>query len=467
MKNILILGAGVSGLTAGWRFSTNGFNVNIIEKSKSIGGHCGTFEYKGFYLDYGPHKFYSQINGIMPFYKNLLGEDCLIVKKKNSLRLFGKYFSFPPKPLQLLRGIGIFRVVKISFSFSWSFLKSMFTKKIRSYEDYFIRGFGKQFYNLIFRDLAYKMWGDPKMLSEELGRKRVPVPNIFSFVYNAIFGAKNRPDVSAEYFYYPKKGYNVICEKFEEIIKNNRGKIYLDSLPKKIIVKENKITGIEYEKDKKNYKIKTDYLVSSIPLTDLINILYPKVPKEIIEAVDKLKFRALILLYVFANKDKIIEDNWYFYPEKEFIFNRIAELGSFSPYTIPKGKACITVEMTCDKDDPFFNLEDEEIFNRAIKDLEKAGIIKREEVSDYLIKKAKRVYPIYDLDFRKNLDIVLKYLFKIDNLITIGRQGLFNYNNADHCIDMAIKSSDFVINKKPRQEWWWLLKYFDNYRIVD
>ncbi|MAG52721.1 MAG: hypothetical protein CMH62_02045, partial [Nanoarchaeota archaeon] len=323
-----------------------------------------------------------------------------------------------------------------------------------------------KFYNLVFRDLAHKLWGDPKTLSEELGRRRVPVPNIFSLVSNMISGTKNRPDVSAKYFYYPKKGYGFICDKFMEVIEGKKGKILNNSTPSKVNIKDNKVVSVEY-KDKRNTTVKTDYLVSSIPLIDLINLLSPKAPEYVVEAAEKLRFRSLTLLYVFADKDRIIKDNWYFYPEKEFIFNRVCELNSFSPYTIPKGKACITVEVTSDKNDPFFKLEDEKVFERVIIDLEKAGVIKKEEVKDYIVRRAGRVYPVYDLDFRKNLDIILKYLFKIENLLTIGRQGLFNYNNADHCIDMSIKSADFIINKKPREEWWKLLDYFDNYKIVD
>ena len=32
MKNVIILGAGVTGLSSGWKLSEKGFNVTIIEK---------------------------------------------------------------------------------------------------------------------------------------------------------------------------------------------------------------------------------------------------------------------------------------------------------------------------------------------------------------------------------------------------------------------------------------------------
>ena len=75
----------------------------------------------------------------------------------------------------------------------------------------------------------------------------------------------------------------------------------------------------------------------------------------------------------------------------------------------------------------------------------KTGLVKEEEVKEYLIKKAERVYPILDLEYRKNLKKVLSYTDKIKNLTLLGRQGLFNYNNMDHCIDMSKRIASVIL----------------------
>ncbi len=66
MKKVVVLGGGVGGLSVAWMLARTGqFHVTVIEKESSIGGMCGTFKYKDFYLDYGAHKIYSVIPGIM------------------------------------------------------------------------------------------------------------------------------------------------------------------------------------------------------------------------------------------------------------------------------------------------------------------------------------------------------------------------------------------------------------------
>jgi hypothetical protein len=107
----------------------------------------------------------------------------LKVNKKNSLHLLGKNFDFPVRIPQVVFGINPIKSVKLGLGYGVSLTKSILKKPVnKTYEEYFISGFGKPAYNLLFRDMAFKLWGDPKTLSEELGRKRVPVPNVLEML---------------------------------------------------------------------------------------------------------------------------------------------------------------------------------------------------------------------------------------------------------------------------------------------
>jgi len=57
---IVILGAGITGLTAGWALSkSKGGNVVILEKSDLIGGLATTFTRNGFSFDLGSHRLHD------------------------------------------------------------------------------------------------------------------------------------------------------------------------------------------------------------------------------------------------------------------------------------------------------------------------------------------------------------------------------------------------------------------------
>lgn len=62
IKNVLIVGAGVSGLSIGPLLSNKGINVTIYEKMNKVGGRTASSVFRNHILDNGFH--------IMPFYKN-------------------------------------------------------------------------------------------------------------------------------------------------------------------------------------------------------------------------------------------------------------------------------------------------------------------------------------------------------------------------------------------------------------
>ncbi|MFA6088452.1 MAG: FAD-dependent oxidoreductase, partial [Candidatus Woesearchaeota archaeon] len=215
-KEFIILGAGITGLSTAVELDKKGEKSIIIEKDKEVGGLCKSFHQNGCTLDLGPHKLYSQLPGIMEYFKDVLKDDCLTVKKTNSIFLLDKKINFPINISNLISCVSPKTVItgtKAGFSFAGQTAKAVLAKnKIHTYEDWFINGFGKAGYNLVFRDYAWKVWGDPKTLSWELGKKRVPISGLFGFVKNML-SKKEKAKISAEFFYYPKQGMGEFCEK--------------------------------------------------------------------------------------------------------------------------------------------------------------------------------------------------------------------------------------------------------------
>jgi len=461
MKKAVILGGGITGLRIAKELVNEGYDTTVIEKDSKIGGMTASFKYKDFILDYGPHKFYTQLPGINEEFKEIVGEEnYLSVEKKNSVRMLNKYFNFPVKLSQLMFNINPILASEIMIGF----IKEHFVKRsIVSYEDYFVNGFGKKGYNLLFKDLAEKVWGDPKRMSAELARKRSPVGSALDIIKTAL--VKDNKNVSAKYFYYPKKGKGVICENLASAIIAKGGRIILNAEPSEIKLERGAVKSVKIKN--KNKTFLCDFLVSTISIKDLPSLIIPKISKGAFEAAEKLEYRALIISFVFLKKERALKDNWIFFPEKEFCFNRVAEQKSFSPFTGPKDKTVITAELPCDPDSDIFNAPDDFIKPIIVKDLEKAGIVKSKEIYDFFTRRIDRVYPIYEIGYKDNLNSVLGELDKIGGLFSIGRLGLFNYNNVDHCIDMAKVISEIIIGEKGVEEWKKARQYFDSYRIVD
>jgi len=60
----------------------------------------------------------------------------------------------------------------------------------------------------------------------------------------------------------------------------------------------------------------------------------------------------------------------------------------------------------------------------------------------------KYAYPVYDLNYKKNLGKIKEYLGEFRNLQLIGRAGSFRYNNQDHALEMGILAARSIIEGK-------------------
>src|SRR3989338_3197640 len=97
-KSIVILGGGISGLTAAYTLCKKSFKVTVIEKNDFVGGLAATFHHNNYLLDYGPHNFHTHIPRVMSFVKDEL-EIPLNRMSVTSSKLFfmGKFINYPLK----------------------------------------------------------------------------------------------------------------------------------------------------------------------------------------------------------------------------------------------------------------------------------------------------------------------------------------------------------------------------------
>ncbi len=61
-------------------------------------------------------------------------------------------------------------------------------------------------------------------------------------------------------------------------------------------------------------------------------------------------------------------------------------------------------------------------------------------------------YPIYKMDYKKHVNIVQNYLRQFSNLQTMGRQGLFRYDNSDRALLTGICAGRYFLGEQASNE---------------
>lgn len=468
-KRIVILGGGIGGLSAGYFLGKTGqYEVTIIEKDSTIGGMCSSFIYNEFILDYGPHKLYSVIPGILDEIKLIMNNKLLKCIKRNKLFLKGHLLDYPLKFSNLIMSLGIPLSLNLGAGFFYEFIKHLLKKDtiFYSYKDYIIRQFGKPAYELVFEPLADKVWGDPSSLHPDMARARIPSTGGLEVIFKLLGILKESGRTSAEFFYYPQKGFGDFPDTLQEKIEKMNGKIFKKTKILKIDYKNNKIQSIICDVSGNVISFPCDILISSINIKDLCQLLNERL--ELYEIINSLDFRHLVLIYIFIRRSSVLKDHWIFFPEKKFIFSRISEQKLMNPNLFPTDKTVICCDFTCSEDSWQWQSNDEILAKKSIDRLVEIGLIKTNEVIGYHVKRKKNFYPRYDLQYDYKMQILINKLKQIENLLLTGRVGFYNYNNVDHCMDMGRFISNCLLDGICCSEIMdRLRKHIQNYRIID
>lgn len=469
-EKIVVLGAGIGGLSAGYFLAKTGkFEVTVLEKASVIGGLCASFEYNDFTLDYGAHKIYSVIPGVLDEIQTLMADRLLTLPKKNRLFLRGHLVDYPLKLGNLAGVLGLATFLKLGFGYAFELARGFVRRQPpNSYEDYMIQRFGRPAYELVFEPLADKVWGDPASLHPEMARARVPASGGMEVILKLLGIKKETAETNAENFYYPKKGFGDFPEAMKEYIEASGGRVLLDVDVRELAQEGGKITSVRGTVDGSPAEFESDYVVSSIPLPILGRLALGEENISFISSVEDLQFRHLVLVYVFADRSLALEDQWIFLPEREYIFSRIFEQKQMNPDLGPADQTALCCDFTCIEDSWEWSATDEELAQKTIDDLAKAGFIDADEVTGYLVRRTRNFYPRYDLEYVEKMHKVNRHLQQVENLLLTGRIGMYNYNNSDHCVDMGRFIADNLAKGgEPVEIWNTLEKRVADYKIVD
>ena len=92
------------------------------------------------------------------------------------------------------------------------------------------------------------------------------------------------------------------------------------------------------------------------------------------------------------------------------------------------------LEYFCNEGDSVWNMPDEELIALGKREIAKIGLAQAEDVIDGAVFRVEKSYPVYDSDYVESLETIKTYLATLENLQTIGRNGLHRYNNQDHAM---------------------------------
>ncbi|MFB0944875.1 MAG: phytoene desaturase [Spirosomataceae bacterium] len=262
-QSVVVIGAGFAGLAAATKLATQGYDVTIVEKNSQSGGRARVFEEKGFKFDMGPSWYwmpdiferyfeefgkkpsdYYELKRLDPSYKVIFGQQESVDLPADMQELNSLFESIEPGSSKRLEkflsqakykyevGVGEF-VWKPSMSITEFFDFRLLSKAISL--DLFA-SFGKHIRKFFKNDRLLQIMEFPILF---LGATPQNTPALYSLMNYAEIALGT---------WYPMGGMHEVIKGMVSLAEEKGVKILLEHPVEKIVVENNRTTGVKTSK---------------------------------------------------------------------------------------------------------------------------------------------------------------------------------------------------------------------------
>ena len=401
----IILGAGISGISAAYHLAKIGMYAVVYEATSRAGGLLDNFKIDGFLFDNAIHLSFAtepevrEIFDRTPYYAHQAISMCW------DENIWLKH------PVQN-------NMFNLAISDRVKLVADFVTRpdiEVNNYHDWLIYQYGELIASRWHLPYTNKYWTIP---AHNLGigwvGNRVRRADIHEILYGALTSETPTYYYATEMRYPLQGGYKAFIEPMiaQVEIRNDHCAIKINLAEKKIHFSNGNV-------------VLFDNLISSIPLPLLIQII-DDVPDDIRKTAATLYATSVDLISIGFSKPNVQPYLWFYIYDKDILASRAYSPSIKSPDNVPVGCSSLQFEIYSSSQKPQTHSPEEMIAN-TLMFLKRIGLVNSED--EILFMHHKRLpwgNVVFDLGMEKRREHVLIWL-KQNGIITAGRFGEWDY----------------------------------------
>ena len=387
----LILGAGPSGLAAGYALAKAGLKPVLLERDKSPGGLMRCIHRGEFVVDVGRKELYNRLAKVDEFWSKLLGPDYRSYPHRGGILYDGHIIDMSPTFQGIRRGMPLGMFLACAFEFVWCRVKPGRSAP-RTVQEYFYqtrgRGLTRVFSQGFQEKLTGKKWAEVRLSQNQNNGN---APGFAATFKEALVRAFSNKEVNTfkGIWRHPAKGCGQICDTIAQGMLEAGGTIHYQAKLTGMTATDGKVDTVTADLGTDTVTFKPQHVVSSVPLEVLHSYLLsgssaagPKKPQA-----PALPQRTVILAYLFLDEEPRFPQAWLQVTCPKTRIGRITNYTAFNGDMVPQSKTCLCCEYYCFGPDPLLDMDAAAIAKMTLDYCGRFGLVDPSKCFDQFVLK--------------------------------------------------------------------------------
>ena len=382
-SDVVIVGAGFTGLTAAYVLAGQGKKVHVIEADQTPGGLAGTFAFSdGVTVEKFYHHWFNNDVHVPELVRELgLEGDVVLLPTRTGMYFNGRMWNLST-PLDLLRFTALSLVDRIRLGLL--VLRVRRIKDWKSIEHLSIR----EWLEPLCGRAAYKVVWEP--LIESKFSVHAEAVNAVWMWKKLVLRGSTRNDKGGEELAYFKGGFGRLAEKLVEAIRARGGQVTFGCTAQGVVADAGRITAVQTDQG----LVEGDKFLFTPALPIIAGILEPAVDSDWTRALGRVRYLGNICL-VLRLKYSLSKTYWLNVNDPGFPFVGVIEHTNFDGPENYKGHHIAYLSRYLAVEDPVWGYSDAAYYDFAMQHLKRMfPDLQPDWVVDYKVWRARYAQPV-------------------------------------------------------------------------